>query len=114
MGGFTTQLTVLDLAAIIQTSDATSQVLPRQAELMAGRRVDAHGGVVNLTVDEWKDRWEEYRRSVSPAAARTPNPWNSRSRPSRFGASPALQCVGSRPIRARKHLELHATSKGDD
>jgi WD40 repeat protein len=63
MGGFTTRLTVLDLASITQSSDVTPQQLLRRAELMAGRRIDTHGGVVNLTVDEWKDRWEEYRRS---------------------------------------------------
>ena len=64
MGGFTTRLTVLDLQAITRPADGTPDQLLRWAELMAGRRIDAHGGVVNLTADEWKDRWEEYRRSL--------------------------------------------------
>jgi serine/threonine protein kinase/WD40 repeat protein len=64
MGGFTTRLTVLDLEAITRPADGTPDQLLRWAELMAGRRIDAHGGVVNLTADEWRDRWEEYRRSL--------------------------------------------------
>jgi serine/threonine protein kinase/WD40 repeat protein len=61
-GGFTTRLTVLDLEAITRPAEGTPDELLRRAELMAGRRIDAHGGVVNLTADEWKDRWEDYRR----------------------------------------------------
>jgi WD40 repeat protein len=64
MGGFTTRLTVLDLEAITRPADGTPDQLLRWAELMAGRRIDAHGGVVNLTADEWRDRWEEYRRGL--------------------------------------------------
>jgi WD40 repeat protein len=62
-GGFMTRLTVLDLEALTRPADGTPGQLLRRAELMAGRRIDAHGGVVTLTADEWRDRWEEYRRS---------------------------------------------------
>ena len=64
MSGFTTRLTVLDLEAITRPADGTPDQLLRRAELMAGRRIDAHGGVVTLTAAEWRDRWEEYRRSL--------------------------------------------------
>jgi serine/threonine protein kinase/WD40 repeat protein len=64
MGGFTPRLTVLDLEAITRPADGTPEQLLRRAELMAGRRIDAHGGVVNLTANEWRDRWEEYRRGL--------------------------------------------------
>jgi len=64
MGGFTTRLTLLDLESIAQPAEGTPQQLVRRTELLAGRRIDTHGGVVNLTVNEWKDRWEEYRRGL--------------------------------------------------
>jgi WD40 repeat protein len=64
MGGFTPRLTVLDLEAITRPAEGTAEQLLRWVELMAGRRIDGHGGVVNLTANEWRDRWEEYRRSL--------------------------------------------------
>jgi hypothetical protein len=64
LGGFTTRLTVVDLESITRPADGTPQQLVRRAELLAGRRIDAHGSVVNLTADEWKDRWEEFRRCL--------------------------------------------------
>jgi hypothetical protein len=64
IGGFTTRLTVLDLEALIRRADGTPQQLVRRSELLAGRRIDAHGNVVNLTVDEWKERWEEFRHTL--------------------------------------------------
>jgi hypothetical protein len=64
MGGFTTRLTVLDLVALTRPALGTPQQLVRRSELLAGRRIDAHGSVVNLTADEWKERWAEYRRTL--------------------------------------------------
>jgi hypothetical protein len=38
-----------------------------EAELVAGQRLHEGGGTVNLSADEWLDRWRAFRRQ-SPAA----------------------------------------------
>ncbi len=69
VGGYLDTLVVFDLAALapddrVEEPDA----LCLRAELLAGQRLHEGGGTVNLSAEEWLDRWRAFRRQ-SPAAA---------------------------------------------
>ena len=65
VGGVQAALAVLDLGELAAT-DADPDALCLRAELLAGQRLHEGGGTVNLSADEWLDRW----RDVSPPIAR--------------------------------------------
>jgi len=68
VGGFLDALAVLDLRDLTPgDEDADTDALCLQAELVAGQRLHEGGGTVNLSADEWLERWRAYRRQ-SPAA----------------------------------------------
>ena len=48
-------------------TDADPDALCLRAELLSGQRLHEGGGTVNLSADEWLDRWRAFRRQ-SPAA----------------------------------------------
>jgi WD40 repeat protein len=59
--GFHDALTVLDLSALAPTAvDPAASC--RWAELLAGQRLHEGGGTVNLSADEWLERWHAYRQ----------------------------------------------------
>ena len=61
VGGFHDALAVLDLAELA-AADVDPRALCRRAELLAGQRLHEGGGMVNLSADEWLDRWRKSRR----------------------------------------------------
>jgi eukaryotic-like serine/threonine-protein kinase len=66
VGGGQPSLAVLDLGELAQThSDSAALVL--RAELVAGQRLHPGGGTVNLSAEEWIDRWRTFRKQ-SPDA----------------------------------------------
>jgi eukaryotic-like serine/threonine-protein kinase len=67
VGGFMSSLALLDLGDLALT-EADPDTLCLRAELLAGQRLHEGGGTVNLSADEWLDRWRAFRRQ-SPAAA---------------------------------------------
>ena len=67
VGGFMGSLAVLDLAELTRT-EVDPDALVLRAELLAGQRLHEGGGTVNLSADEWLDRWRAFRRQ-SPAEA---------------------------------------------
>jgi WD40 repeat protein len=60
VGGATDALAVLDLRDLTPTG-SDPDGLCRWAELVAGQRLHEGGGAVNLTADEWLERWRAYR-----------------------------------------------------
>jgi WD40 repeat protein/tRNA A-37 threonylcarbamoyl transferase component Bud32 len=63
VGGGQAALAVLDLGELARTDrDADPDGLCLRAELLAGQRLHGGGGVVNLSADEWLDRWRAFRR----------------------------------------------------
>jgi WD40 repeat protein len=58
-------LTVIDLSALAPTV-VDSAALRNWAELLAGQRLHEGGGTVNLTADEWLERWRAYRQQFAP------------------------------------------------
>ena len=66
VGGFMDALAVLDLGDLARTDDVDPDALCLRAELLAGQRLHEGGGTVNLSADEWLDRWRAFRRQ-SPA-----------------------------------------------
>ena len=68
VGGALDALAVLDLGDLAPANnDTDTDALCLRAELLAGQSLHDGGGVVNLSADEWLDRWREFRRQ-SPAA----------------------------------------------
>ena len=68
VGGGQAALAVLDLGDLAPAdNDADPDALCLRAELLAGQRLHEGGGTVNLSADEWLDRWRAFRRQ-SPAA----------------------------------------------
>ncbi|MFI5456506.1 MAG: PQQ-binding-like beta-propeller repeat protein [Isosphaerales bacterium] len=62
VGGFLDALAVLDLGDLASgDKDADPDALCRWAELLAGQRLHEGGGTVNLSADEWLDRWRAFR-----------------------------------------------------
>jgi eukaryotic-like serine/threonine-protein kinase len=69
VGGGLEALAVLDLGELGRT-DADPDALCLRAELFAGQRLHEGGGTVNLSANEWLDRWRAFRRqSPAPEAA---------------------------------------------
>jgi WD40 repeat protein len=68
VGGSLSALAVLDLAELARI-DVDPDTLCLQAELLAGQRVHEGGGTVNLSADEWLDRWRAYHRSTSHSSS---------------------------------------------
>ena len=63
VGGGLAALAVLDLGGLApHDSDADPDALCLRAELLAGQRLHEGGGTVNLSADEWLDRWRAFRR----------------------------------------------------
>jgi hypothetical protein len=60
VGGFGTELTVLDLGELAR-AEADPDALCLWAELLASQRLHERGGTVNLSAVEWLDRWRAYR-----------------------------------------------------
>jgi WD40 repeat protein len=71
VSGFHNALTVLDLGELAPTT-GDPEALCRWAELLAGQRLHEGGGTVNLSADEWLDRWRAYR-GRSPDEAPSPS-----------------------------------------
>ena len=68
VGGGLGRLVVLDLGDLApHENDADTDRLCRWAELLAGQRLHEGGGTVNLSADEWLDRWRALRQQ-SPVA----------------------------------------------
>ncbi len=65
VGGFVSSLASLDLAELART-EVDPDALCLQAELLAGQRLHEGGGTVNLSGDEWLDRWRVFRRRSPP------------------------------------------------
>jgi WD40 repeat protein len=59
VGGFRTELAVLDLGELART-DADPDALCLWAELLAGQRLHKGGGTVNLSAVEWLERWRAF------------------------------------------------------
>ena len=63
VGGALRSLAVLDLGALAKIGgDIDAGALCLWAELLAGQRLHDGGGTVNLSADEWLNRWRESRR----------------------------------------------------
>jgi len=61
--GFQDALAVLELGELART-DADPDALCLWSELVAGQRLHGGGGTVNLSADEWLDRWRAFRRQT--------------------------------------------------
>jgi WD40 repeat protein/serine/threonine protein kinase len=61
IGGFVNALDVIDLRDLSAAAALTADDLCRWAELLSGQRVHEGGGVTNLTVAEWLERWQVQR-----------------------------------------------------
>jgi WD40 repeat protein len=61
VGGAQVALAVLDLSELTPTA-VDPDALCRWAELLAGQRLHEGGGTVNLSADEWLERWRAYRQ----------------------------------------------------
>ena len=68
VGGFQDALAVLDLGELAP-ADVDPDALCLRAELLAGQRLHEGGGTVNLSADEWLDRWRARRPREDGAAA---------------------------------------------
>jgi WD40 repeat protein len=78
-------LTVLDLSALAPTA-VDQDALCRWAELLAVQRLHEGGGTVNLSADEWLERWRAYRQQ-SPGDAGAVFPNGNRPQPATDSAS---------------------------
>ncbi len=68
VGGDVDALVLLDLGDLAPEDNAHQpDALCRWAELLAGEQLHEGSGTVNLSADEWLDRWRAFRRQ-SPAA----------------------------------------------
>jgi WD40 repeat protein/serine/threonine protein kinase len=61
-GGFLNDLPVFHLADWLAPSPLRPDELCLWGEVLSGQRVEAGGGVTNLTADEWLERWRDFRR----------------------------------------------------
>jgi WD40 repeat protein len=61
VGGGQTALALLDLA-LLYTNDADPAASCVSAELLAGQRLHEGGGTVNLSADDWLERWHAIHR----------------------------------------------------
>jgi serine/threonine protein kinase/WD40 repeat protein len=61
VGGLLPTIPVLNLTSLTHPAEGSPATLIRWAELMSSQRIDAGGGVTNLTAEEWMDRWREHR-----------------------------------------------------
>jgi WD40 repeat protein len=61
VGGFRTELAILDLGDLLRARD-DPDALCLWAELLAGQQLHEGGGTVNLSAGEWLDRWRAFRR----------------------------------------------------
>jgi WD40 repeat protein len=78
VGGGQKDLVVLDLSGLApHADDADTAALCNWAELVAGQRLHEGGGTVNLSADEWLERWRVYRQQ-SPGDAGVVFPGESR------------------------------------
>jgi eukaryotic-like serine/threonine-protein kinase len=66
VGGFGDAMLVLDLSALAAAPDADLDFLCLRAELLSGQRFHEGGGTVNLSADEWLERWRALRRQSAP------------------------------------------------
>ena len=64
VGGFGTELALLDLGELARGDD-DPDALGRWAELAAGQRIHEGGGTVNLSAAEWLDRWRTLTRHAN-------------------------------------------------
>jgi WD40 repeat protein/serine/threonine protein kinase len=62
VGGYRTQLTVLDLRELARESGDVD-ALCTWAELVAGQRLHEGGGTVNLSAAEWLHRWRKFTKN---------------------------------------------------
>jgi WD40 repeat protein len=91
IGGELDALVVLDLRGLAPDADADLDLLCLRAELLSGQRLHEGGGTVNLSADEWFERWRAYRQP-SPVETRV----SSRPQPA----------TGSAPIAADGALDV--------
>jgi hypothetical protein len=91
VGGATDALAVLDLRDLTPTG-SDPDGLCRWAELLAGQRLHEGGGTVNLSADEWLERWRAYRQQ-SPGDARLDSRAGNRPEP----GSALAPLAGRRP-----------------
>jgi eukaryotic-like serine/threonine-protein kinase len=74
VGGGLAALAVLDLGGLApHDSDADTDALCLRAELLAGQQLHEAGGTVNLSADEWLDRWRAFRRQLPAADIAAPH-----------------------------------------
>jgi WD40 repeat protein len=97
VGGSLDALAVLDLSGLTPAADANPEFLCLRAELLAGQRLHERGGTVNLSADEWVERWRAYRQRSPKDTDVGPS---GRMRPE--------HADGSAPIAAEMGLELGA------
>jgi eukaryotic-like serine/threonine-protein kinase len=63
IGGNSDKMFVLDLGELAAVDkDLDADALCCRAELLAGQKIHEGGGTVNLSADEWLDRWRAFRR----------------------------------------------------
>jgi WD40 repeat protein len=68
VGGAHVALAVLDLSPLAADADTDLDPLYLTAELLSVQRLHEGGGTVNLSADEWLERWRAYREhSMVPA-----------------------------------------------
>ena len=91
VGGGHGMLAVLDLGGLAAAAGAPD-LLCLSAELAVGQRLHEGGGTVNLSADEWIERWRRFRRQSTPDAAERP------------------LVVGDRPGDGRRAIDLSARS----
>jgi hypothetical protein len=61
-GGFMNELPVFHLADWLTPAPREPDDLCLWGEIVSGQRIEADGGVTNLTAEEWLARWREFRR----------------------------------------------------
>jgi eukaryotic-like serine/threonine-protein kinase len=66
VGGFGRTLSLLDLGSLAAGDDDDPAPMCLRAELIAGQRLHEGGGTVNLSAEEWLDRWRALRRRSVP------------------------------------------------
>jgi eukaryotic-like serine/threonine-protein kinase len=66
VGGGQTALALLDLA-LLYSNDGDPAASCLSAELLAGQRLHEGGGTVNLSADDWLERWHETHRPAPDA-----------------------------------------------
>ncbi|QDV32337.1 WD40 repeat domain-containing serine/threonine protein kinase [Tautonia plasticadhaerens] len=69
VGGFLGALAVIDLSGLAPGDAVDPVALCHQAELLSGQRLHDGGGTVNLSADEWLERWRGSRGRTIEAMA---------------------------------------------